>query len=288
MSITLAPPRDNNAPADQGNGGKEGYSATENIVPQYEYLKESEIDNNVQNGKNKPRPYGLPELINSAMLLATVVIAAAAWYQAGKISDQTNAILQQDASISRQADDADLQLGQGRDFATDQDSFQRHTLDSTGRQIAIARETMEKSLRAYVFVKPDSAKLPKDIMFRLDMINSGQTPASEIFDSPYLFAANPKDTLLKTFHHFKLPRKSYLSLFRDAYFQADIRFSDVRVKYPKSFISAFNKGDAVIYVGGTVHYKDVFGNSHHTDYLFVTIPGNGPALREYEDGNDFN
>ncbi|MFI5200987.1 MAG: hypothetical protein ACHQNE_01190 [Candidatus Kapaibacterium sp.] len=70
-----------------------------------------------------------------------------------------------------------------------QDTFQRRTLDSTGKQLDIARNTMTSQLRAYLIVdndpKPDTAyariDTTKPIIWAQYIIkNVGQTPAYSV------------------------------------------------------------------------------------------------------------
>jgi hypothetical protein len=147
---------------------------------------------------------------------------------------------------------------------------------------------MQRQLRAWVFVKPDSILRP-DIFITLDVVNVGQTPAKKVFViAPFIFAASPNDSLRKKISKVALPGKNYAALFPGSMLQSTIYFSDIHMKNPDSLRARINSGRAVFYVGGTVNYEDIFGKKHFTSFVFRNTPGKPSELQEYQDGNDFN
>jgi hypothetical protein len=161
------------------------------------------------------------------------------------------------------------------------------TLDSTGRQIGISRETMQRSLRAYILLEIPTVKVSgdtgADVMTLAE--NHGETPTDS---TSYWIAVNtgPESTInfiqKETIFRIGPIQKS---IFATTGTPLTRHFS---IPGPQRWRDAISRSP--LFVWGQINYKDVFGFWHHTSFRYEMI-WDGATFSSYHvcsDGNESN
>lgn len=141
---------------------------------------------------------------------------------------------------------------------------------SAQKQIKTAEDIAHKQLRAYITVVEPFTQTPEFLDDRVGdrleasffIINSGQTPASEVKDSTYI-EVRPKNA--------KLVMPNGTDQFRQFAVSANAR-QDREAKsveaLSKEQITGIKSGDLRIFLRGKIAYKDIFNEYHRTEFCF--------------------
>jgi hypothetical protein len=175
-----------------------------------------------------------------------------------------------------------------------QDTFQRATLDSTGTQIAIAKETMQKQLRAYMSIDPYilgtiiQGKIPR---ISLHLVNLGLTPA---YKSSIWCVCRLDSAPRYQFHDTTTPKIAYFGYVPPRKGENQIRYEPTfdRNHIASTDTAAFKKGQLAIYYFGEMRYRDAFDVPHLTEFRFAIEwdeeTNNLGAPHPTEEGNEAN
>ncbi len=161
--------------------------------------------------------------------------------------------------------------------------------DASETQIAVAKSTAAKQLRAYVSVKPSQNGVKNfgsslTASLKIIILNSGQTPAIDLTISAILF---PRPFPLPKDMDLTIPNPaneaSRLTLHpRDTEFGSTL----TRTIEPLGY-DAIKTGIGRLYTFGIVNYKDIFGVEHWTQFCYY-FEGDGPNLTEWTNCSRYN
>jgi hypothetical protein len=228
--------------------------------------------------------------------IATIVIALGALWQACLTRteiDSAERIANAVRDSTHKSDSAQRafnisQLEISRKFALQQDTFSRATLDSTGKQIAISRETMQKSLRAYLYIEFHSVEdrqLPNVFELTLTVRNSGQTPAHDVIlwnemNSRYKWVI-PEQGMSGV-----LPDSNYARLTLNPGDSVKYEISDTLSTI--EWLDVKDKS-ARVWALGRVTYEDAFGYPRFSNFrLNSSFSGDPHLLHRDRIGNESN
>lgn len=136
---------------------------------------------------------------------------------------------------------------------------------------SISRENAKKELRAYVTVRHGASinqckKRRLKFEFRPIIVNVGQTPAKEVEIVSNMVVTDKHITEDFDFNIMQSPHKSVVTLGA----QQD-RFTVIIAQrfFTLSELKAIRNGLALMYVYGSVSYKDIFDERRFTNYCFL-------------------
>jgi hypothetical protein len=247
--------------------------------------KEHSID--TQNNQKSPIRFFFRKSYNSRadwhLVLATYLLGigtlALAWYARDQAKTTRNAIIEQSMRDSTTS---------VRDSVRNvRDSIRTvATLDSTGIQLSIAKETMRKQLRAYVYVEIDTfISFANHYYIAFSIKNSGTTPAYGVS----LWHTGGYRYLKRNMSFAKV-----VSDTPDVISNAPLNPGSKNMNFYEEFSCdtvrqslGIDRGVAAIFFYGCISYKDVFGFNHNTPYRLRFMTTNGKCVPYWtEDGND--
>lgn len=182
-----------------------------------------------------------------------------------------------------------LQVQRQASIMETQAKLMEASLEETRRTISENNRTFQIGNRAYLGAKRGKLKQPVEveqpIEAEIEFVNKGNTPAFVINSTTGIYFFKPK--------RFKLPRLrpkkrdfgSSGSVSKDG----DINFIVKHSPIDEKKMDSFKKGELWLYVWGAFEYKDVFGESHQTNFcVFQAYDGDEDKTRLgiYSKGND--
>lgn len=161
--------------------------------------------------------------------------------------------------------------------------FTHQQVGIADQQVGVAKDTEKRQLRSYVGVSPGDAILQegKPAVIEMSFRNFGQTPAHSV--TLHASVQGLPYPLPPSFIFQDYSSKELLAEYLTVYPQSPYMASGEIPSMSSDQLRTLREGKAArIYAFGTVFYKDVFGDTHSTDFCYsVFFKEDGETAGEF-------